>query len=695
MKSGNGLETVTAPTFKPQRPLIQRVLSATFVTLVILAGLDTVFPDAKHCLTPTSWSSVSQSSGTHALLEPFDWSQIESKDYLDFHDCNEGFQCAKLRLPLDYFNGTYPNATVSIAIAKYAARVPVNDPRYGGPILLNPGGPGGAGALFAFLVASALQQVVDSSSHPSDALPEAKYYDVIGFDPRGIGMSEPLAKCMPSEPSAWSWELRENNEGILGSSDAVQGRLWSMTHAFGSSCSIASEDADGPDIKQYMSTASVARDMLEITEKHAEYVAEQRAHLAAQKTGKALGGHDTGYRPGESKLQYWGFSYGTFLGTTFASMFPDRVGRVVLDGVVSSYDYLDSLGNGSLSDSEKAMESFYTFCHEAGPSSCALATPDGSAVQVRVRVQKIIQSLYHAPLSISTPRGPEILTWSDVKTLIFSSLYTPRATFPFLSTLLAAVETGGTPFLDFLVDANPFPHIYSCPVNGTFPSYTNNPHRNVATTAILCGDGHDQTRLSLPAFSTHWHTMASSFPTAGAYWSMLKLRCAAWPIHASHSFRGPFGAPQTSHPLLFLANTADPVTPLRSANLMHPFFPGSALVVTDAQGHCSLATPSTCTLAHVQTYFQTGNLPPKNTLCVPENSPWSLNSTDPDSPFYDPELGGWDAVTLTQMREQHGQDRLARLSTLGADIRDIIVRTGVFGFESLFRSRMGRGLVGV
>lgn len=689
MKSWNVLETAAAPP-KPQRSPVRRLLSATFVTLVILAGLDTVFPDVKNKITPPSWGSVLQPSSLHFPPEPFDWSQIEAKDYLEFHDCNNGFQCAKLSLPLDYFNGTYPNTTVGIAITKYMARVPVDDPRYGGPILLNPGGPGGPGAFFALLMGNALQQVVDPSSGPSDASPDAKYYDIIGFDPRGIGMSEPIAKCMPSVPSSWSWVLRENDQGIIGSSDAALGRLWSMTHAFGSSCEKAMEDRTGPDIKQYMSTAFVARDMLEITEKHSEYVAEQQAQLAARKSGKSLDCHHTGYTPGESKLQYWGFSYGTFLGTTFASMFPDRIGRVVLDGVVSYYDYMNSLGNASLSDSEKAMESFFTFCHYAGPSECALATPDGSAVEVKVRVQNIIKSLYHAPLPISTPQGPEILTWSDVKLIIFSSLYSPRATFPFLSTLLAAIETGGSPTLDFLVEANPFSHIYSCPVNGTVPDYSDNPNPNVATTAVLCGDDYDQTHTSMSEFEEYWQDMDTKFPTAGSYWSMLKMRCTAWPIQASYSFRGPFGG-NTSHPILFVSNTADPVTPLRSGRLMHSFFPGSSLLVGDGAGHCSLATPSTCTLGHIRDYFQTGELPSDGTLCIPEKSAWSLNSTDPHSPFYDPSLGAA-ANIITVEDEGHRDEQQSALHAVGVDVMQRIAQSGVFGFQHLSGSRVVRSL---
>lgn len=106
-------------------------------------------------------------------------------------------------MPLDYFNGTYPDATISIAITKLAAKVSVDDPRYGGPVLVNPGGPGGSGVSLALGWGQALQTIIDPAPR-ADGLLESrgKYYDVLGFDPRGIGFTEPAARCMPDLSSA-------------------------------------------------------------------------------------------------------------------------------------------------------------------------------------------------------------------------------------------------------------------------------------------------------------------------------------------------------------------------------------------------------------------------------------------------------------------------------------------------------------
>jgi pimeloyl-ACP methyl ester carboxylesterase len=538
---------------------------------------------------------------------------------------------------MDWFNGTHPNATVSIALAKLPAKVPVDDPRYGGPILINPGGPGGSGVWLALLQAPAIQAVVDSSVDPSvfqdpSSSPDAKYFDVIGFDPRGIGQTEPPARCFNDGAYWWSWRLRESDEGFLDSSDAAVGRLWAKNHAYGGSCADHVEGEDGADIKSYMTTASVARDMLEIAEKHSEYVAKKASKQCGSKIRQCAQSGVSTYEPGTAKLQYWGFSYGTYLGYTFASMFPDRVGRLVLDGVVNSDDYNQSLGNGSLHDAEKTMTSFYTFCFQSGPEVCPLATSASSVKDIETRTQAIIKSLYHSPLALQTLNGPEVFTYSDLRGILFASLYSPIATFPIVARLLEAVELGKGEFLDQVGMAFSLTHVYHCPINGTIFDV------DVPEWGILCSDGDSQASETIEDFEEYLNTLSTTSPTSGAIWSILRLKCISWKIRAVHRFEGDFGA-KTSEPILFISNTADPVTPLRSGRIMHERFPGSGHLVQDSAGHCTLAQPIACSIKHIRDYFQSGKLPAPGTVCVPPTTPFSLNSTDPSSIFYEPSLG--------------------------------------------------------
>lgn len=604
--------------------------------------------------------------------------QIAPKEQLEFHDCFlDRFECAKLSLPLDYFNGTHADTRVSIAIVKLPAKVAVNDPRYGGPILLNPGGPGGPGASFALLTAQAIQNFIDGSADPASAGKDTRFFDIIGFDPRGVQWSEPTATCFSDPAAAWSWRLREIEEGILGSSDVALGRLWAMSHASSSSCALAASKENGPDIKQYMSTAFVAQDMLQIVEKHAEYVAQQ----AAQATNSRSGHHDSHgisalpYVPGLAKLQYWGFSYGTVLGSTFASMFPGRLGSVVLDGVVNDRDYYHSLGGGSLTDNEKAMKSFYSWCLLSGPFMCPLAGHDTDSMdKIEKRVEGIVESLYHSPVSLTSLEGPDVVTYSDIKSVIFSTIYQPQLGFVNLAYLLTDIERGHVWWPTNLFRLVP---TLSCGVNGTV-----NPGSlsasDIPTYAILCSDGVDQGNVEVDEFVEYWHNMKNMSSAAGDIWAMLKMKCANWKIRASYKFDGRFGG-NTSHPILFISNTADPVTPLRSGRIMSSKFPNSGLLINDQAGHCSFSAPNGCALDRIREYFQTGALPANNTLCVPRQSPFSLNSTDPKSPFFDPTLESYISELAVSEKSSERPSIRAALQTL----QSVMTESGAFGFSGL------------
>ncbi|KAJ4988082.1 hypothetical protein SVAN01_06494 [Stagonosporopsis vannaccii] len=671
------LNAFGAPVAPRRAPARTRFMIAASVALVLIAGLDTFFPSLEHRLIPEPGSQP-QLKASHAR-KPFKWSQIEPRENLEFHACFEEFDCAKLILPLDYFNGTFPNDTISVAIVKLPAKVTIDDPRYGGPILINPGGPGGPGALFALQTAKSLQWVVDTSSDPASAKDDARFFDIIGFDPRGIGETEPAAMCISDPAAAWSWRLRENEAGILGSSDAALGRLWSMTHAFGSWCRSASDGVSGPDIKQYMTTAFVARDMLEIVERHAEHNAQEIAQLR-YRNGRSSALHNSPhakYIHGKAKLQYWGFSYGTFLGSTFASMFPDRVGLAVLDGVVNDFDYNHSLGNGSLIDNEKALESFYSYCLLSGPKVCPLANGTTSTADIKERAQKIVHSLYHNPFVLNSQESPEVITYSDIKSTIFSSIYQPQISFEALGHLIPQIEAGDGDLIDYLSRPFRLSHTLSCGLNGTVDpsiSYVG----DVPTFAILCADGVDQQNLNIVEFTEYWHLLQRISSAAGDVWAMLRMKCAAWKITANYKFDGEFGG-NTSHPILFVSNTADPVTPLRSGRIMHSRFPNSALLVNDQAGHCSFSATNTCAFGKIKEYFQTGAVPAKNTLCTPPPSAFSLNSTDPQSPFYDPSL---EFCSQSSVDPEISVERL-KMHDAAKHLQRVMAKSSAFGFGGL------------
>ncbi|KAK0249180.1 hypothetical protein LTS09_015650 [Friedmanniomyces endolithicus] len=395
-----------------KRSGLVKLLLAAICAGAIVARLQT----GSWFLFGVSSTRTTADEGTHGVAVDWDtfWDTLPTRPKLEYTPCFDQtplggpFQCARLELPMDYWNGT-TDATISLAILRSPAVVPVTDPRYGGVILLNPGGPGGSGVGFLRRGGDAIRKTVDVKDH--------KHYDLLSFDPRGVGETTPAVDCIKNPTLDHAWQLRVMEEGIFEASDAAIGRLWAMSIARSQSCSLPLPDGE-PDIRKYVTTASVARDMLEIVERHGEWRETEARRLLGCVTNVPS---TLLYKPEEEKIQYWGFSYGTYLGNTFAAMFPDRVGRLIVDGVVDAYDYKKSLWSDNLLDTEKDLQGLYYHCARAGYPACALAnqTSVTTAKGVEDRVLNITYSLYHNPLPVISP-SPEVITYSDVKNLIFA-----------------------------------------------------------------------------------------------------------------------------------------------------------------------------------------------------------------------------------------------------------------------------------
>ncbi|MDI3407007.1 alpha/beta hydrolase [Streptomyces cavernicola] len=221
------------------------------------------------------------------------WTDCATKKY-------PTLQCASLRVPLDHAKPD--GKQISLALS----RVPHTDPEHHqGPLLVNPGGPGGSGRGLAGFVAGAL---------PRDV---AAQYDVIGFDPRGVGASRPAVDCRPGHFAPVRPDTVPIGKGV---EEAGLERV----KAFANAC----EEKHGP-LLEHLDTVSAARDMDLIRE--------------------ALGA---------PRINYFGYSYGTHLGAVYAKLFPQRVRRAVLDSVVDPTGvwYRDNLDqNLAFDDRHKAF----------------------------------------------------------------------------------------------------------------------------------------------------------------------------------------------------------------------------------------------------------------------------------------------------------------------------------------------------
>src|SRR4051812_34688446 len=299
------------------------------------------------------------------------------------------FQCGTLQVPLEYDqpNGT----TISLSVV----RLPASDPqRRIGSLLLNPGGPGGSGVDYTVFAG------------PELYTPEVRArFDLVGFDPRGIARSTAL-RCFGTSnqavsvftPFPFPTTREELSEWI-----AADRRL------------VDACDQRGGRIADHMATADVARDMDSL-----------RAAL------------------GDSKLTYAGGSYGSYLGVTYANMFPDRVRALVVDGVLDPIAW--STGRGgeastspfstrlhSDAGAQATLNEFFRLC-DAGGGRCAFS--GGAAA----RYAALARTLLAHPVTVTFPDGTSApLGYSDLIGLTLGALY-DSASWPSLASLLADIE---------------------------------------------------------------------------------------------------------------------------------------------------------------------------------------------------------------------------------------------------------------
>lgn len=481
-----------------------------------------------------------------------------------------------------------------------------------------------------------LQTIVDAEESPdtTESTTKAKYFDVIGFDPRGVNNTTPGFSCFPDLSSQVTWELQTEADGMLGSSESSFMRHWQRAQALNLGCSLnlatppAGEDEA---LGHHVNTAPVARDILEITERHAEW--REKQGQIQQALHDNIHGHDpeqhiiarTRWHRNHEKLLYWGRSYGTVLGTTFATMYPDRISRMVLDGVVDVDKYYTGNGPNPVRDADAIFDRFGLYCDAVGPEACPLYTT-GGPTSIKEAFLALDEKVHNAsiPVMASNTHGPEVITWTDIRTLLRIALYQPIFAFPLFAQYLGQLSNGdGSAMVDFK-QGN---HRSSCPSNqcqlaGPWSTACRDPGENesYATAAILCSDAEYMGEIDEDGFKVYWDELKRDSKMLGDYWAHIRMSCVGWKAKAKWKISGPFTA-NTTHPLLFISNTLDPVTPLYSAQKMSQKFPGSVVLRQDSEGHTSGASPSLCIAKGIRQYFQSGELPDVDVVCEADMKP--------------------------------------------------------------------------
>ncbi|KAH7122886.1 Alpha/Beta hydrolase protein [Dactylonectria macrodidyma] len=530
---------------------------------------------------------------------------------LQYHECFEHYRCARLVLPLDWLDRS-DNRTIIVPIIKLPAVVCDDDPSFGGSVFCNPGGPGGSGVQQVLTQGRQLQAMLDRHLH----------YEIVSFDPRGIGLSSPLATCFRTAAArkAFNWHARMAGDLNQGAEAIL--RNYAVRRKYANLC--LETDTQNDEIMRYAGTPSVARDMVAMVDRIDEL---RRKGSASERNPRDL-----------PRLQYIGFSYGTILGNYFATLFPGRVGRMVLDGVVDADDYAQGPGwMTGLVDADKIFSGFFEGCWNHNPLCPVRQETDVTHNDMEARVDAFITSLDKSPKIIRYNNVLVPVTGNALRAFICMSLYNPHANFKVLAEVLSEAMAGNATLLakslfmakkvTFLGDNG-----------GAIPAKRRLQQGNDPAFAIICGDGDDLSSKGLRWWQEYISIQMARSHIMGPAWVNTRFGCSSWRIRPNWRITGPFvtpeadiaGLPDTSTALiLFMSNRLDPVTPLIAAKRMAGQHPGSGLLVQNTMGHTVLGTrPSMCVARALRDYFEFGTLPSapsRIASCEPRCQPWDDN----------------------------------------------------------------------
>ncbi|WP_136519147.1 alpha/beta hydrolase [Cellulomonas telluris] len=509
-------------------------------------------------------------------------------------DCSAAFgagaECGSVTLPLDYDRPR--GATTDVALLRVRATDPAQRV---GTLFVNPGGPGGSGVELAAL---------------ADALfsPELRArFDVVGFDPRGTNFSTHV-QCFRS--------AEEQAQALAGLQPvAPEGPQETAAQVRASTALARACSTTGTPESASVSTAQVARDLDVL----------RRA-------------------VGDERLNYLGFSYGSYLGAVYASMFPDRFRALAVDGVVDPDAFRGTLRTahvptfvrtGSPQASGAARDELLERCAEAGPSRCLLAGLGDPATVYR----SVVDTSRTTPVPVTDPwSGAELpVGYDEVVSVVQSVLYVPNA--PAVVDVFvwavhhlqqppteenAAVRAQARAVLDQLVAQlfGPLPdeeteRAKAETFGRAWPPY---PSGLEAATAVLCTDGLHPLRVRDVAGAAE--RTEREVPDFGAVWAWPSAPCAltAWTARDEDAWAGGF-SPRTAAPVLVVGNTWDPATPYSGAVALSRKLPNSRLLSSDSWGHGAYGT-SACATGAIDRYLVAGELPAPGTWCAGDDQPF-------------------------------------------------------------------------
>ncbi|KAL4932530.1 alpha/beta hydrolase [Aspergillus undulatus] len=449
-------------------------------------------------------------------------------------------QCANFTVPLDY-SDPGSDEMLTLQLVKIPATVTPKK----GTVFFNFGGPG-----------AEARGTLAANVRIFHALTSGEY-DLVAFDPRGTANTL-TANCSntPEEREQYvgvPMSVAPDTEDVL-----ALGSLWGQVQIIENRC------YNYPGFRErgsLMGTTFVARDIMQVVDAIEE----------------------------DGLLRYYGASYGTVIGATLATMFPERIDRMVYDGVVNPHQYFNSYDLEGWEDWDRIFRSVLEECLKA-PNLCPLAHRRDNVADIERDIYKLLAQLRIEPIVAGT-----LLIYSSlVKTYLRFSLYSPPYTA--LTAGLEALLSG---------DATSFAEKYN-------------------RTLFFCADKKlpEQTLVEMEPDLKAFEKASRLLGDAAFIQAMI---CQHWRILSKERHEGDFNV-ATRNPMLIIGNTYDPVTPLRSAKNLTASFQNGVLLEHGGFGHGITAQGSTCTIYAIRSYFQDGTLPEPGIVCETDYSPY-----DPES----------------------------------------------------------------
>ncbi|WP_051570371.1 alpha/beta hydrolase [Cryptosporangium arvum] len=464
-----------------------------------------------------------------------------------------------MEVPTDYDDPRAGTTTLAVT------RLPATDKaKRIGSLFTNPGGPGVPGVSFVQIVGKLAWTPAVRAR-----------FDIIGFDPRGVGASDPVTCFTTSQ-----------KELAFFADDPVfpmTGKEVQQKFATAKKLAAACRDRSG-DRYAHGSTANVARDL--------------------DLLRRAVG---------DEKLTYHGYSYGTFLGATYAKLFPGDVRALVLDGAVDPAAYTGSNGDrrplavrlGSHLGGDETIDQFYKKCREA---ACALAEV-GDPEQV---TERVLAGLTKRPIRNVLPNGTTFeVSYDDAVQLIHSAL-SSSASWPQLATLLtvyAKVQAEGKTSVTLTVAQAPSELLAMSPRPEEYTSGA--PSFGVCSETAPAGG-----LRKLPRLAEEAEAEAPHFGRNRAWNSTM---CETWTVRDRDAFTGPWDQ-AVKAPVLVVGTRWDPATPYRYTRTAADYFPDGRVLTVDAWGHTSLAK-SACADTAIERYLVSAEAT-DGTVCAANGGPF-------------------------------------------------------------------------